>query len=104
MNQQVSKTGLPRARDREPSQQRGARWRTVMGEDSAAGSKVRFSALIPKRMSHERCVAILRRLLLRRIFETQRPRRSYAVVSQMSVSESCLGTTGFTTLRGSPIP
>src|SRR4029077_2977614 len=78
-NQQVSKTGLPRARDREPSQQRGARWRTVMGEDSAAGSKVRFSALIPKRMSHERCVAILRRLLLRRIFETQRPRRSYAV-------------------------
>jgi hypothetical protein len=79
MNQQVSKTGLPRARDREPSQQCGARWRTVMGEDSAAGSKVRFSALIPKRMSHERCVAILRRLLLRRIFETQRPRRSYAV-------------------------
>jgi hypothetical protein len=30
-------------------------------------------------MSHERCVAILRRLLLRRIFETQRPGRSYAV-------------------------
>jgi hypothetical protein len=46
---------------------------------SDAGSKVRFSAHIPKRMSHERCVAILRRLLLRRIFETQRPGRSYAV-------------------------
>ena len=30
-------------------------------------------------MSHERCVAILRRLLLRRIFETQRPGKSHAV-------------------------
>src|SRR4029077_16529846 len=35
--------------------------------------------VIPKRMSHERCVAILRLLLLRRTFETQRPGRSYAV-------------------------
>jgi hypothetical protein len=37
-------------------------------------------------MSHERCVAILRRLLLRRIFETQRPGRSYAVGVGLDVS------------------
>ena len=43
------------------------------------GLKVRFIALIPKRMSHERCVAILRWVLLRRTFETQRPGRTYAV-------------------------
>jgi hypothetical protein len=41
--------------------------------------QVRFGALSPTRMSHERCVAILRRLLLRRTFETQRPGRSYPV-------------------------
>src|SRR6478752_4872097 len=43
------------------------------------GLQVRFIALIPKRMSHERCVAILRWVLLRRTFETQRPGRTYAV-------------------------
>jgi hypothetical protein len=39
----------------------------------------RVEPVIPKRMSHQRCVAILRPLLLRRAFETQRPGRSYAV-------------------------
>jgi hypothetical protein len=43
------------------------------------GLQVRFSALIPKRMSHERCVAILRWVPLRRTLETQRPGRTYAV-------------------------
>jgi hypothetical protein len=60
-------------------QRRVRRYGPLVVGVSDAGSKVRFSAHIPKRMSHERSVAILRRFLLRRIFETQRPGRSYAV-------------------------
>ena len=46
---------------------------------SGTGSDDPFRCAQFKRVSHQRCVAILRRLLLRRTFETQRPGRSYAL-------------------------
>jgi hypothetical protein len=59
---------------------------TFFGQDS----EVLFGAFNSKRVSHERCATILRRLLLRRTFETRRPGRSDALGAGLRRLECCL--------------